>query len=107
MPKKVFLTTNISELLSGSIPIKYKDPDCPTIACIIGQTEISWALLDLEASINLLLFLVYRQLELSLINPTRVTINWLTGQWSSQEEITDVWVGEFIYPIDFIILETQ
>ena len=41
MPKKVFLTTNISEQLSGSIPIKYKDPDCPIIACIIGQTEIS------------------------------------------------------------------
>ena len=65
MPKKVFLTTNISELLSSSIPIKYKDPDCPTIACIIGQIEISRALLDLEASIKLFPFLVYQQLGLS------------------------------------------
>ena len=43
--KKVFLPTNISELLSGPIPVKYKDPGCPTIACTIGQAEImctSW-----------------------------------------------------------------
>jgi len=32
MPKKVFLTTNISELLSDPIPVKYKDPGYPTIA---------------------------------------------------------------------------
>jgi len=59
MIKKVFLATNISELLSGSIPVKYKDPGCPTISCTIGQIEISRALLDLEASINLLSFSVY------------------------------------------------
>ena len=28
VPKKVFLATNISELLSGPIPVKYKDPGC-------------------------------------------------------------------------------
>ena len=47
VPKKVFLATNISELLSGLIPVKYKDPGSPTIACTIGQAEISHALLDL------------------------------------------------------------
>jgi len=34
--KKVFLATNISELLSGPIPVKYKNPRCPTISCTIG-----------------------------------------------------------------------
>ena len=52
--KKVLLATNISELLSGPIPVKYKDPGYPTIAFTIGQIEISRALLDLGASINLL-----------------------------------------------------
>ena len=55
VPNKVFLATNISELLSGSIPVKYKDPKCRIISCTIGQTKISRALLDLGASINLLL----------------------------------------------------
>ena len=50
--KKVFLATNISELLSSLIPVKYKDPGSPTIACTIGQAEISRALLDLGASIT-------------------------------------------------------
>ena len=60
MPKKVFLTTNISEILSGPIQVKYKDPECPTISCTIGQTEISRALLNLGASINLLPLSVYQ-----------------------------------------------
>ena len=30
VPKKVFLVTKISELLSGPIPVKYKDPGSPT-----------------------------------------------------------------------------
>ena len=69
VPKNVFLA-NISELLSGPIPVKYKDSGCPTIACTIGLAEISRALLDLGASINLLPFSVYQQLGLSDLNPT-------------------------------------
>ena len=49
-PKKN-LATNVSELLSNQIPVKYKDPGCPTISCTIGQTAINHALLDLGASI--------------------------------------------------------
>ena len=45
VPKKVFLATNNSELLSGPIPVKYKDPGCPTIAYTIGKVEISRGLL--------------------------------------------------------------
>ena len=40
VPKKAFLATNISELLSSLIPVKYKDPGCPTIVCTIGQAEL-------------------------------------------------------------------
>jgi len=74
VPKKVFLTTNISELLSGPISVKYKDPECPTISWTIGQIEISRSLLDLGASINLLPLSVYQQFGLGVLRPTRVTI---------------------------------
>ena len=70
----VFLASNINELLAGLIPVKYKDPGSLTISYIIGQTTINWALLDLRASVNLLLFSVYHQLELGDCRPTRVTI---------------------------------
>jgi len=72
--KKVFLATNISELLSGLIPIKYKNLCYPTTACTIGQTEIRRTLLDLGATINLLPFSVYQQLGLGVLRPTRVTL---------------------------------
>ena len=64
VPKKIFLATNISELLSNQIPVKYKDPGCSTISCTIGQITINHALLDLGTSINLLSFSVYQQLGL-------------------------------------------
>ncbi|KAA3484818.1 integrase [Gossypium australe] len=43
-------------------PPKYKDPSCPTISCIVGNTIIECALLDLGATINLFPFSVYQQL---------------------------------------------
>jgi len=52
------------------IPVKYKDPGCSTIACTIGQAEISRALLGLGATINLLPFSVYQQLGLGELSPT-------------------------------------
>ena len=74
VPKKVFMATNISEILSGPILVKYKDPECPIISCTIEQTKICWALLDLGANINLLPLSVYQQLGLGELSPTRVII---------------------------------
>jgi len=44
--------------------MKYKDLGCPTISYTIGNTIIKQALLDLGASVNLLPYSVYQQLEL-------------------------------------------
>ena len=66
VPKKVFLATNISEIL-----VKYKDPRCPTISCTIGQIEISRAVLNLGASINFIPLSVYQQLGLGELSPTK------------------------------------
>jgi len=110
VPKKVFLAYNISKLLSGPILVKYKDPGCPTISCIIGHTTINQTLLDLEASINLLPFFVYQQLGLGDLRPIRVSIQLADRSVKVPKgKITDVLirVGEFIYPVDFIIVETQ
>ena len=100
VPKKIFLVTNISELLSNQIPVKYKDLSCLTISYAIGQVAINHGLLVLGASINLLSFSVYQQLGLGELSPTKVIIQ--LADWSikiPKVEITDVLiqVGEFIY----------
>ena len=94
VPKKVFLVCNISELLTGPIPVKYKDPRSPTISCIIGKTTINRTLLDLGASINLLPFFVYQQLGLGDFRPTQVTIQLDDRSVKIPKgEITDVLIG--------------
>ena len=94
--------------MSGLIPVKYKDPGCPIISYTIGQKEISRALIDLGANINLLPLSVYQQLGLGEQSPTRVTIQ-LADRFVKipKGEITDllIRVGNFIYPVDFIVLD--
>ena len=74
VPKKAFLAASVSSILNNHLPVKYKDPGCPTISCIIGETRINRALLDLGASVNLLPYSVYEQLDLGELKPTRVTL---------------------------------
>ncbi|XP_026396195.1 uncharacterized protein LOC113290817 [Papaver somniferum] len=62
--KKAFLTQQVSSIISQKYPVKFKDPDCPTVTCVIGSQTIDNALLDLRASVNLLPFSVYEQLGL-------------------------------------------
>ena len=59
VPKKAFLTEQVSSILQCKLPIKYKDPGYPTITCMIGVSQIERALLDLGASVNLLPYSVY------------------------------------------------
>ena len=70
MPKKAFLAVNVSSIQIDQLPIKYKDLGSPTISCIIGNTMINRALLDLVVSVNLLPYSVYEQLEVGELKPT-------------------------------------
>jgi hypothetical protein len=36
VPKKAFMTEQVSAILQCKLPLKYKDPGCPTITCMIG-----------------------------------------------------------------------
>ncbi|XP_030497513.2 uncharacterized protein LOC115713165 [Cannabis sativa] len=74
VPKKAFLTEQVSSIIQYKTHVKYKDPGCPTISCIIGDHIINKALLDLGASVNLLPYSVYKQLGLGELKPTSITL---------------------------------
>jgi hypothetical protein len=59
VPKKAFLTKQVSSILQCKLPLKHKDPRCPTITCMIGVSQIERALLDLGTSVNLLPYSIY------------------------------------------------
>ena len=56
------------------MPVKYKDPESPTISCVIGKIIIDRALLDLEASVNILPYSVYEKLRIGELKPTEITL---------------------------------
>jgi hypothetical protein len=108
--KKVCLTEHVSLILQCKLPIKHKDPGCPTISCMIGVRRIEKALLDLGASVNLLPYSVYLQLGLGELKSTSMTLQLadrlVKVPW---EIIEDVWikVDKFYFPVDFIVLDTE
>ena len=73
--KKAFLTEQVSAIIQSRNPVKYKDPGSPTISVNIGGKCIDKSLLDLGASVNLLLYSVYRQLGLGELKPTNITLS--------------------------------
>ncbi|KAL5543353.1 hypothetical protein UlMin_007137 [Ulmus minor] len=98
VPKKAFLTEQVSSIIQHKTPAKYKDPGCPTISCVIGNHVINRALLDLGASVNLLPYSVYEQLGLAdrSVKIPRGVI----------EDVL-IKVDKFYFPVDFIVLDTQ
>jgi hypothetical protein len=110
VPKKAFLTEQVSSILQCKIPVKYKDPGCPTIACMIGDNKVGKALLDLGASVNLLPHSVYVQLGLGELKPTSITLQLADKSGKVPRGIIEdvlIKVDKFYYLVDFIILDTE
>ena len=72
--KNVFLAQNVSSVLLNDLPPKFKDPGAPTISCVIGEKRVEKALLDLGASVDILPYSIYKQLDLGDLKPTRITL---------------------------------
>jgi hypothetical protein len=108
--KKAFMTEQVSAILQYKLPLKYKDPGCPTITCMIRVSQIERALLDLGASVNLLPHSIYLKLGLGELKPTSMILQ--LADWSVKIPrgiIEDVLikVNKFYFPMDFIVLDTE
>ena len=107
--KKAFLAEQVSAILQNNCAVKYKDPGCPTISCVIGEHKIKQALLDLGASVNLLPYSVFKALNLGELKPTSITLLLADRSVKVPKGIIEdvlVQVDKFIYPVDFIVLDT-
>ena len=90
--------------------MKYKDPGCPTILVNIGGTCVEKALLDLGASVNLLSYLMCKQLGLGELKPTSITLSLADRSVKIPKgTIEDVLiqVDKLYYPVDFVMLDTE
>ena len=110
MSKKAFLIEQVSSIIQCKSPVKYKDPGCPTISVMIGETCVEKALLDLGASMNLLPYSVYKQLGLGELKPTSITLSLANRSVKIPRCMIEdvlVQVDKFYYPVDFVVLDTD
>ena len=106
----VNLTATCSAVIKKDLPEKMKDLGSFTIPCTIGGIEIQKALCDSGASINLMPLSVARKLSLGELTPTTVTLQMADITMAKPEGvIADVLVkvGNFVFPVDFIILDME
>ena len=106
----VNLTATCSAMIKKNLPEKMKDPGSFTIPCTIEGIEIQKALCDSGASINLMPLSVARKLSLRELTPTTVTLQMADRIMAKLEGVIEdvlVKVGNFVFPVDFIILDME
>ena len=100
----------MSSILKHNTPPKFKDPGCPTISCVIGEHTIGRALLDLGVSVNLLPYSVYEQLGLEELKTTSITLQLADRSVKIPRRVVEdvlVKVDKFLFPMDFVVLDTE
>ena len=76
----------------------------------IGGISTEKTLLNLEASVNLLLYSVYKHLGLGELKPTTITLSLAYKSVKIPKgtiEYVLVQVDKFYYPMDFVVLDTK
>ncbi|RDY05351.1 hypothetical protein CR513_10829, partial [Mucuna pruriens] len=99
-------TTGISQVL----PKKCRDPGIFSVPCTIGECTFADAMLDLGASINVMLTSIYRSLNFGDLEPTGMTIqlaNRSIVQPLGVLEDVLVQVNELIFPTDFYVFDME
>ncbi|XP_057790856.1 uncharacterized protein LOC131007965 [Salvia miltiorrhiza] len=99
---------NVSVVLQRKLPQKCRDPGMFTIPCIIGNKTVERAMLDLGASINVMPYSVYKDLQLGPLKDTRVIIQLADRSTAYPEGVVEdvlVKVNDLIFPVDFYIVD--
>ncbi|XP_051142867.1 uncharacterized protein LOC127259531 [Andrographis paniculata] len=99
---------NVSAVIKRNVPPKTGDQGMFSIPCKIGKIEITKAMLDLGAAINVMPRSIYDSLNLGPLKETRIIIQ-LADRTNAYPDgmIEDVLVqvNELIFPVDFYILD--
>ena len=80
----------------------------PLFSCVIGNSKIEKALLDLGASVILLPYSVYEQLGLGELKPTSIILELVDRSMIVPKGVVEdvlVQVDKFYFPVDFIFLD--
>ena len=92
------------------MPEKCKDPGMITIPCVIGETKIQNAMLDLGASINVLPYSLFKSLGFGPLYETGIVVQLADRSTVYPRGVVEdvlVRVDELIFPADFFVLDME
>ncbi|GJT50279.1 reverse transcriptase domain-containing protein [Tanacetum coccineum] len=104
------LNENCSAVILNKLPKKLRDPGRFLIPCEFSGINTCNALADLDASINLMPYSVWKNLSLPELTPTCMTLELADRSISEPIGITeDVYVtlGKFQFPADFVVVDFE
>ncbi|KAL3503961.1 hypothetical protein ACH5RR_033802 [Cinchona calisaya] len=104
------LTEHFSALLTKKWPPNLKDPCSFSIPCEIGGLQFGRALCDLGASINLMPYGVFKNLNGNQLKPTSVLLQLADRSTKFPKGIIEdviVKIDKLYLPADFIVLEME
>ena len=104
----VKVSENVSAILQRKLPPKCKDPGSFTIPCVIGNTRLESAMLDLGASINVMPYSIYVSMNLGVLKNDGVIIQLADRSNAYPKGVLEdvlVQVDHLIFPADFYVLE--
>ncbi|XP_037492472.1 uncharacterized protein LOC119369800 [Jatropha curcas] len=90
------------------LPPKLNDPRSFSIPCNIGNLNFEKALADLGDSINLMSYEAFKMLGMGELKTTRMSLQWADRSIKYSKGIVEdvlVKIGNFIFPVDFVILD--
>ncbi|XP_047945186.1 uncharacterized protein LOC125191807 [Salvia hispanica] len=93
-----------------TLPAKLKDPGSFNISCVIGNDRQTKALCDLGASINSMPLSFFRKMKIGTLKPTTITLQMADRTITYPKGIVEdvlVKVHDFIFPVDFVVLDME
>ncbi|KAI3813801.1 hypothetical protein L1987_18536 [Smallanthus sonchifolius] len=97
-------------MVQNKLPKKLAEPGQFTIPFLLGSLPMNHALADLGASINLMPYSIYEQLDLEDPKPTRMSISLVDRSVKYPRGIVEnllVKIDKFVFPMDFVILDME
>ena len=106
----VELEAGCSAIIQKVIPQKSCDPGSFTLPITVGNLYVDMALLDLGASINLILLSMMRRIGEVEVRPTRMTLQLADRSIKRPYGIVEdllVKVDKFLFPVDFVVMDIE
>ncbi|XP_057432257.1 uncharacterized protein LOC130725011 [Lotus japonicus] len=104
----VELIEECSSILQRKLPPKRKDPGSFTLPVNFGASKEVRALCDLGSSVNLMPLSMFERLNVGELKPTMMMLQLadrsIVTPWGVVEDVL-LRVGEFEFPVDFVIID--